>query len=196
MKKIVSLILAAVMMLALCACGANKEQPSAGLPNPVHECSYDELLQATGIAIDAPEGAENVAYAYIDTQPAPISQVCFTLDGMNFCYRAQPTSYVSIYANVNEDAASEDLAAALNDCTNIGAALAGMHYQWKCSGLYDLENGREAVFAFDEGKEGFIAWLDIAPGVLYSLSVDSKASQDVLINMAEQIFVPLQGDVG
>lgn len=195
MKKIISLIMAVAMVFALCACGAKEEPVSAGMPNPVHECTYDELVQATGISVEAPAGAENVSYAYIDTE-SPISQVRFTYDGRDFCYRAQSTSYLSISANVNEDASSSDLAAALNDCTNIGAVLAGMHSEWKCSGLYDLENGRESVFAFNEGKEGFIAWLDIAPGVLYSLSVDSKAEQDVLIDMAELCFVPLQGDVG
>lgn len=191
------LIFSVTSMLLLCSCG-KKQEPEmlAGLPNPMHECTEEELAQATGIALTAPEGASDVKYFYIDSGESAISQVIFTLDGKNYCYRAQPTSFVSIEANVNENASVKDLSSALNDCTNIGATLSGMHYDWECVSLIDIAESRDAVVAFNEGKEGFIAWLDVVPGVLYSLSVEKGASQELLMNTAEVCFVPLQGDVG
>ena len=198
MKKFSALFLAALLLLTLCACGnKQEEEPFAGMPNPIHECTKNELVEATGIALDAPEGAQDVAYSYIShVTITPISQVQFKLDGKKFCYRAQPTSFTSIQANVDENASSEDLFAAIKDCTNIGASLSGMYYNWESICLNDIAGSREAIVAFNEGKEGFISWLDVVPGILYSLSVDTKAGQDLLIDTAELCFVPTQGDVG
>lgn len=195
MKKITAMLLALVLVFGLCACGS-KEQPSASLANPVHEGTLDEVMAATGIILDVPENATEVVYAYIDAD-YPISQVTFRLDGKDYCYRAQPTSALSItdsVGDVNSDA--EDLMKALSDCTNVGAVLSGMHYEWKSAALVDLESSREGVVAFNEGKEGFIAWLDVVPGVLYSLSMDNGATQDLLMTTADACFVPLQGNAG
>ena len=200
MKKIAVLALAVLMVLVLCACGSKsktEEEPVANMVNPVHECTKEELVQATGIALDAPDGAGDVSYSYIDiAEGHPISQVNFSLDGKKYCYRAQPTEYTSISANVAEDASSQDLFAAVNDCTNIGAALSGMHFKWECISLIDIAETRDGVVAFNTGKQGFVSWLDVVPGVLYSLSTDNGAEQDLLTDMAELCFVPLQGEVG
>lgn len=197
MKKVLCLTLAAVMVFALCACGSKAPQPSAGLPNPLHDTTKDGIVEATGISLDAPEGATDVQYFTIDgaNGSSPIAQVIFTLDGKEFCYRAQATAVTSITANVGQEGASEDLAKALSDCTNVGAALAGYYYDWKSIALVDVSS-REGVVAFNQGKEGFISWLDVVPGVLYSLSMRSGADQDLLMNTAELCFVPLQGDAG
>ena len=192
MKKTILFLLVISMLLGLCACGSKQ---SSGIPNPVHECSKEELCAATGIFLDAPEGATDVSYDYIDNADAPISQVLFKLNGKSFCYRAQPTSYTSITANVS-DAVVEttDLMDSLNNSTNIGASLAGMYGDWEIAALVDVAGSREGVVALNDGKAGFISWLDVVPGVLYSLSVDKKASQPLLMDTAELCFVPLQGD--
>ena len=193
MKKIIVLVLAFAMVFTLCACGSKK---SAGMPNPIHECSREELMEATGIVLDAPEGATDASYLYIDTDPR-ISQVTFKLDGKEYCYRAQPTNALSISSSANgTDASGADLLKSLNDCTNVGAVLSGMHNEWKSAALVDLASSREGVVAFNDGKDGFIAWLDVVPGVLYSLSMDKGASQDLLMDTADACFVPLQGEVG
>lgn len=199
------------IVLLFCACGKPQEtakkpesetntetkteteaKPMTGLANPLHECTRDELVQATGIPLDAPDGASEVKYFYIDSEDTPISQVTFSLNGKQYCYRAQPTAYVRIEANVDENADEKDLMSALNDCTNIGAALSGMHYKWECASLNDIAESRDAVVAFNDGKEGFVAWLDVVPGILYSLSMNNGASQTVLTDTAELCFVPVQ----
>ena len=43
---------------------------------------------------------------------------------------------------------------------------------------------------------GKIIWFDIVPGVEYSLSVESGASENSLIAMANELFTPLQGEAG
>ena len=196
MKKILTLTLALILAISLCACG-KEPAASATVANPVHEGTPEEILEATGIRLDAPEGATGAVYAWIEGD-APISQVIFQLDGKEYCYRAQPTAVLSITASIGEDeATASDLLKTLNDGTNVGAVLAGMYYdEWKSAALVDLASSREGVVAFNDGKEGFIAWLDVVPGVLYSLSMDKGATQDLLMNTADTCFVPLQGNAG
>lgn len=195
---VLALVMAVSMSLCFCSCGSEEPaEEEAGMPNPVHECeSADDIAQATGISLDAPEGAEDVAYSYIDAAEEdgyPIAQVLFTLDGQEFCYRCQMTDELSITGITDEEADPEDLTQELNDQTKIGAELAGMYCEWECSAT-TMVSYCDAVCAFNEGKEGFVAWLDVVPGALYSLSVDKGAKQDVLAKTAEKCFVPMQGD--
>lgn len=199
MKKATAFILAAVMAFSLCACGQKQEteDQAAGLANPVHECDHDEMVEKTTADIDAPAGAENVRYSYIDNEGEPVAQVEFTLDGKEYCYRAQSTAITSIMSDVegNKEATPADLMKMLADGTNVGAALSGMYYNWE-SGASTMVADRDAVCGFNEGKAGFIAWLDVVPGYLYSLSMDDGCTQELLQNTAEACFVPMQGNVG
>ena len=113
MKRTGSTILALLLALTMfiLGCGAKKQdaaEPSpvaietqaeapAGavegaqtqLPNPIHEVAdYQALLSAVPDVLmsDAPTGATNVTYSYIDGTPA-ISQIMFTLDGNEYTYR-------------------------------------------------------------------------------------------------------------
>ena len=199
MKKLVVLLLSAMMVFAMCACGAKEEQPDAGLPNPVTECTQEELLEATGFELAAPEEADNVVYSYITVEgQEPIAQVTFTVIEDNYCYRAQSTGVTNIMSGIDEKGevvTAESIQDALESGINIGAALSGMNYEWKACATVDVQHC-EGICAFNEGKAGFISWLDVAPGVLYSLSMDDGCTQDHLMNMAESIFVPVQGEVG
>ena len=69
-----------------------------------------------------------------------------------------------------------------------------MYCNWEAGALIDID-GRDGVCAFNVGDEGMMAWLDVAPGIMYSLTVEDDANQDDMMAMAEMIFVPLQGDV-
>ena len=203
MKKILVLVVAIAMTFAMCSCG---KKSSEEVVNPVHECTYDELVKKTGIDILIPNGAEEGVYAYIDGKNAEdvIAQATFKFDGDTYCYRAQSTAKTSIMANVDSDSesAASELAKALESGTNIGAALSGMHFKWECSATVDVHSSqdsqiiKDAICAWNEGKEGFITWLDVVPGYLYSLSMDKNCTQDKLMKMADTIFVPMQGNAG
>lgn len=44
-----------------------------------------------------------------------------------------------------------------------------------------------------EDGSGKVIWFDIAPGLLYSLTMDNNASEEALLPLAEQIYTPVQG---
>ncbi|MBQ0041678.1 MAG: hypothetical protein KBS56_06590 [Clostridiales bacterium] len=195
MKKFLVVMLSLMMVFAMCACGEKEE--SSEVANPVIECTYDELIEKGGVDIKAPENAEDVQYSYIEADGQEmISQVAFTVDGKEFCYRAQPTGITNIMANTDGTEVSMDkLVDALNDGTQIGAALSGLNYEWSACASVDVDYC-EGICAFNEGEAGFIAWLDVAPGILYSLGMDNGCTQDLLMDTANDIFVPVQGNVG
>ena len=200
LKVILALAMVVVMPVAFCACGdsqqTEEQTEDAGVANPVHECeSADEVCQATGLSIEAPEGATDVVYSYIDAtdeEGEAIAQVVFTLDGNEYCYRCQSTAETSL-GNDDEEADSDELLESLDTDTNKALALAGIYAEWSAGGT-TLVSERDGVFALNEGKEGVIAWLDVVPGVMYSLSMDKGASQDLLQATAEASFVPMQGE--
>ncbi len=196
-KKLLIAMLVALLAFAACACGAdNNETAEESVPNPFVDVeSADALCEATGMSIDAPEGASDVVYSYCQDEDGGISfsQVRFTYDGDSYCYRCQDSGDVTSIEATLEDGAEGDLLAQMSHCINVGAALAGMHYDWQSGGTYDIAD-RNAVFAFNEGEAGFVAWLDVAPGVLYSLSIDDNADQMKLVDTAELVFVPMQGE--
>lgn len=198
MKKILVVMLALMMTIVMCACGNTTSEETSEVANPVHECTKQEMLEATGMDIDAPEGATDVEYAYIDNDEAPIAQVEFELNDQDFCYRAQSTAITSLVADISEEefVPEEDLQKSLDDAVATGAALAGLNFKWTGCASVDVPASRDGVYALNEGDEGFIAWLDVVPGVLYSLSVEDDATIDLLLDSAELVFVPMQGEVG
>ena len=59
-------------------------------------------------------------------------------------------------------------------------------------GTADIK-GRSGMFCLDK-KTGFIAWVDIVPGFVYNLCMKDNADSEILMNLAEKVFVPMQGD--
>ena len=57
----------------------------------VKEKSREALEGELGIVLPAPEGATNLVWSRIE-EASPIAQLTFTLDGKNYCFRAQETS--------------------------------------------------------------------------------------------------------
>lgn len=176
MKKISILFCITLMLISFCACG-NKDEEIAGegttenLTNPITEVSYDELLAQTGITFAVPEGAENVSYSIINVDEK-IAQMTFTLDGVNCTCRAQ--------------------AAGLPEAGKI-SDISGMNYTWETTEKGEIFYS-EALFQYNAGKEGVVGWYDYAPGILYSVSVDLKASAELLKDIAEKSCPPLQGE--
>ena len=93
MKPVLSLLIA-FALLTLAACGAPiasgdaSVEPQAQLPNPLVSVDGPSAFEPLGVMIDAPEGAEGVAYVIIANE---IAQVGFLLGGRAYTYRAACT---------------------------------------------------------------------------------------------------------
>jgi hypothetical protein len=173
MKKLFALVLALVMILSLCACGKKEEKTPDGeaiggnIVNPVSEETRKSILETVGVDLEAPKGAKDVSYQSI-TADNIIAQMKFTQDGKAYNYRVMSaTDYSDI---------------------------SGMYYDWKEVEPTNV-GGIIAEASYIPGEQGIINWYDVVPGLLYSLSVDSGASLEVLKNMAEKLYAPTQGEV-
>ena len=202
MKKFITLLLTLSMLFVMTACGNDFESEDLSeVANPIVECkTAEELVKATGISLDAPSGAKDVTYSYINTTVSGdgqyLAQVEFKLDGKSFCYRAQETSKTSLLGGAASDpnVSAEALTAAMSEAIEEYGEFAGLYDEWGSSASVDIAQTREGIVAFNDGKSGFIAWLDVAPGVQYCLSMLEKCTQDLLMTTAEKCFIPMQGD--
>lgn len=170
MKRIMILLLATAMLLSLAACGAkDKKSGYAGMPNPMHEATAESILNDLGFAFNAPAGAENVSFFTIDmSDGSPIAEMKFTQGGLNWLYRMRSAAEYS--------------------------DISGMYYEWKNSSKTAV-GYNEAQLSWNEGEAGIIGWYDVVPGILYSLSVESGAGEGMLVNMANALYSPVQGEV-
>ena len=174
MKRLLIAAVLAALLLSACGSGAPAptEEPTVGLPNPIHETDEAGLAKATGISLPAPEFAEDVSWSYIElTGEPPIAQMNFTLGGQKAYLRAQAT---------DKTEASE-----LPD-------ISGLYYEWNTTGEDQVAYCKASVFT--NGEAGYITWLDVVPGVQYCLGMTEGASVLELVKLANHVFVPLQGD--
>lgn len=173
MKKIIAAFLSGAIAMSLCIFGAyavteneSAELSAVGMPNPIHEETNASILAKTGFQFQEPAGSEDVTYICIDGDH-PIAEMSFRLDGRNWTYRLSATDR------------EEDIS--------------GMYYKWKKTAKADVDYNKAKV-SWIKGEQGMIQWYDVVPGVMYSLSVDSGADKDLLVNMANALFLPLQGE--
>lgn len=172
MKRTIVLLLAAAMLFGLAACGAKENKDNAGfagMPNPVHEATAESILNDLGFSFTAPADAEDVSFHVIDmSEGDPIAEMSFTRGGVNWNYRMRAALE---YSDVS-----------------------GMYYEWKNSAKASV-GYNEAQLSWNEGEAGIIGWYDVAPGLLYSLSAGSGAGEEMLSEMANSLYCPVQGEV-
>ena len=184
MKRITAIFCVLALMLVLfTACGkapaAEKpaEQPAeesgeANLPNPVKETDAEGIMQTLGVEFGIPEGAEDLRYSTINDE---LAEMRFSLDGTEFVARIKPS------------AEFEDIS--------------GMYYDWTAK-LDDCKVGycdAQSMSYISETEDDVMAvlWFDAAPGLMYSLcAVGADLNGLDPLAVAEQIFVPMQGDAG
>lgn len=116
----------------------------------------------------APEGADVLSYDLFDLDGSTVTEVSFTLDGVTWHYRMAPTSDVS------------ETTPDISGFTG-GSLTAEGKLRW-CP----------TVLRWDAGGAGCIIWRDLAPGLAYSLTADTGASEDALSDMAALVFKPAQ----
>lgn len=169
MKKLFVLLTVILACLALAACGddATTDNGNAGLQNPVTECTAEEVATKTGFSFTLPEQAENAVYSVIDGDPV-IAQAVFDWEGHEVTYR--------ICAAVEY------------------SDMSGLYYDWENAVDWQIQ-GRPGHVCYNEGAAGFCGWYDVAPGVLYNVAVTENATADLLTEVADAVFVPVQGEV-
>ena len=151
LKKKAMVFITCFCVLAVTVAGA------VGLPNPVRDVTSEEMINETGISFVIPEGVTDEIYSII-TMEADISQVQFTLDGIEYCYRIQPSDELS--------------------------DISGMHYEWTVNSIVELPYA-EAEVHFNEGEAGIILWYSAVMGLICSVSMDSGATEAALVAAAE-----------
>lgn len=129
-----------------------------------------QILHITGLNVTvAPETAGNITYNAFLLGDLTVAETTFVVGGVTYAYRMAATTAIGEdFADISgmDDPFSENMDVEVLWC---GAKL-----------------------SFDEGGQGKIIWFDVVPGILYSLSVESGASADILQNMAVQLFEPAQ----
>lgn len=150
-----------------------------GISSPALQTTAREIMESLGYDMEvALEGAQKVSYTIFTldlqdgSEPLHVAETEFTLQGQRYIYRTAAATKTEL----------QDL-----------SGTAGTSYDKQSSA--ELGWCQAQIF-WNEGKNGKILWLDLAPGLVYSLSVDSGASEDMLKEMAEILYTPMQGDVG
>ena len=129
-----------------------------------------QILLATGMDVTvAPENAENVTYNAFLLNGLTVAETSFQIDGITYAYRMSAT------LELQEDFTD------ISGLTEPFEKIAAGELLW-C----------RAKISYNEGGQGKIIWFDVVPGILYSLSMDSGASEEVLLELATQLFIPAQ----
>lgn len=187
-KRITYLALMICIMISICACSKKENNGSGeapvGMANPVHETDEQGLLENTGFDIKLPEMASNISYKYIDgVDGDKLAEVDFEWDGHSYYYRIKYTDLIRL----SDDSENKDADYSKSD-------ISGLYYEWDeqsnvkisyCDGVF-LGNTAENV--------SVLMWIDIVPGVLYNLCSTDMSDASVLAEVANSIFVSVQGE--
>ena len=177
MVKKLTLFFVTILCMGMCACGkelpsVSKSQNSGSMGgmqviNPLKEVTFEELVTETGISLHAPEGAEEVRYFVLSYDDVKIAQMKFLWNGKASYLRAQATSALE----------AEDIS--------------GLNYQW--TSISETQVGDFEATTYLTDGVGYTAWLDAAPGIVYNLCVTEGANAEVLSELANAVFEPVQG---
>ena len=120
----------------------------------------------------APEGAAVGGYDLFELDGETVTEVTFAENGRTWRYRMMPTM---------------DVTERIPDISGYtgGSQTAEGQVRW-CA----------AQLRWDENGAGCVIWKDVAPGLAYSLTVDSGATETLLNDMAQRVFQPAQGEDG
>lgn len=170
------LITSRIIIISIIICGAlifmflgikNKDKTALSIPNPMTKASPELLINQLGVNFLVPQGAENVSYHIIADK---IAQMSFTINDSEVTARIQPS-------NQFED-------------------ISGMYYNWSFQEDCNIGwcQGRLFLTTSDKKNIGLCLWYDVVPGLMYSLSIDSNATKEQLIQLAQAVYKPAQGD--
>ena len=129
-----------------------------------------QILRATGLDVTvAPKNAENITYNAFLLDELTVAETTFQIDGITYAYR---------------------MAATMELLENF-ADISGLDGSFKQIAAGEVFWCR-AKLSYNDGGQGKILWFDLVPGILYSMSMDSGASEEALLEMANSLFEPAQ----
>ena len=133
-----------------------------------------QILRSTGLDVTvAPEAARDITYNAFLMDGLTVAETTFELDGIRFSYRMAATAEL------------------LEDFTDIS----GMDVPLERISAGEVSWCR-AKINYTPGGQGRIIWFDVVPGILYSMSMDRDASDEILLELANELFVPAQDSIG
>ena len=133
-----------------------------------------QILRSTGLDVTvAPEAAQDITYNAFLLEGLTVAETTFLLDGIRFSYRMAATAEL------------------LEDFTDIS----GMEGPFERISAGEVAWCR-AKINYTQGGQGRIIWFDVAPGILYSMSMDRDASDEILLELANELFEPAQDSIG
>ena len=129
-----------------------------------------QILRATGLDVTvAPDNAEDITYNAFRLDGLTVAETTFRIDDVTYAYRMAAT--MELLENFMDISGLEG---------PFDRVAAGEVYWCR------------AKISYNDGGEGKIFWFDLVPGILYSLSMDSGATEEGLQAMANSLFEPAQ----
>ncbi|MBQ7612576.1 MAG: hypothetical protein IJU92_05850 [Spirochaetaceae bacterium] len=164
-----------ICIMLVCACQSNKSsvsnQSSVSLANPIVQSSKTEINKKLGLSFNIPQDATHVQYSII---AGKIAQCSFEWKQATCTVRLQAAPTTEL----------EDIS--------------GFYYTWdneaQVSVAYNAATARWTRLE-DGTTVGICIWIDLAPGILYSVSMNQHATKENLVELANTIYVQMQGDV-
>ncbi len=179
MKKILSVLMIAVMLLGISACGKTADQNNdvngesfAGLANPWTESDKQGVFAALGFTMEAPEGATDVVYSYM--AEGKMAQLRYVYEGADWVYRIQPTD------------ALEDISGMYCDwISDTPGKVSGMEAEF----MGYSEQPEDSEYLDDMHFVQVVNWYDANAKVTYSLSASGQNIDGMDIGVyAESMF--------
>lgn len=186
MKRILAVLMAALMVMAFTACANQAAAPSevpapseppmesaepspsadagetAGMANPwTDAASEDEVEAKIGVEMsDPPDGATNIAYSYLEADK--LGQIRFTWNGDEYNYRVQ------------KNTAPEDIS--------------GMYVEFKNRKDIAIgDDGQMAVLQYNDGQEAVVSWYDTKDGENVSISSPTAGDESKMVLIATEM---------
>ncbi len=180
MKKAI-IIFTAFSLVLLCGCSANGKKNTEsnnastnempiGLANPMVKSSADGILNDMGVCFGVPKNAQNINYFIINKN---LANMQFTVNGTEYDARIK---WEAEYTDIS-----------------------GYYYKWENESECEIKycKGNVLTHRSENTVNAICLWFDAAPGIMYSLSTSSPSfSADEMVKIANEIFVPMQGDAG
>lgn len=165
MKKIIALVLIAILTMGLAASGFAMQ-----IPNPWTDTDAEGLQENLGFSLNVPASAQNVVYRLLEADGMGEAQ--FVWQGVEYTLRAKAANEFEDISGLNYTGWTVDEACEVRYCEGV---------------FRQIADGEKLIDA--------CLWYDAAPGIMYSLTAAaSDGFVANTVALANVLFQPVQGD--